>query len=292
MIFSEVSIKTSLEAFEAVSNICIEEGANGIEYMFTSGTEVTIKAYLPLDDLIGSRLNKLKMRVIGLSAYNIDLGALEISTSRIDVRDWAESYRASCKPLSIGEKFYLKPKWDSSDPGDRILIELNPGMAFGTGEHFTTKSSLIALEKSVRCGDKVADFGCGSGILSIASVKLGAGSVLSIDIDSMAIEVARDNLSINSVSENIDLVCGDVLNILSGWKEAPSFDTVVSNIVAEIIVKMTEDVYRIIKPGGKFIASGILKTKAQDVRSKLKIAGFHIKDMLSDGEWTTFIAQK
>lgn len=210
-----------------------------------------------------------------------DNGASEVILSEIKEEEWAESWKQYFKPKAIGQKFWIQPTWDKQPvPNDKLCIELDPGQAFGTGDHPTTKMCLTLLEDQVTSGLKVADIGCGSGILSIGACLLGASEVIAVDNDSVSVEAAKENALLNKVHYQVHEGLG-----FSPFNKDERFDIVVSNIISAAIIGLIPQVIDFLKPEGKWIVSGIIKENWKDVEQALTSARFHIVQVEEEGEW-------
>lgn len=227
-------------------------------------------------------------RIIGFIKEKINDNYGELAFNEIDDNDWAESWKKYYKPRRIGEKIIIKPSWESADiqPGD-LVVELDPGMAFGTGTHETTIMCTEALETFVKPGDRVYDIGCGSGILSIVSAKLGASKVIGVDLDPTCIEVSNENIVNNNVEDKVQVIQGNLLDVID-----EKADVIVSNIIAEIIVKMSKDLKEFLVKDGIFIASGIIIEKISMVKEALVENNFEIIEVKELGEWACLVAKK
>lgn len=310
MKWSEIAIHTTNEAVEPISNILHEAGASGVviedplELVKERRDEfgeiyqldpndypeegVIIKAYLPVTSFLGETVEGIKEAINNLILYDIDLGLNSVTISEVNEEEWATAWKKYYHPVKISEKFTIVPTWEEYEPhSDEIIIELDPGMAFGTGTHPTTVMCIQALEKTVQSGDTVVDVGTGSGVLSIAAAKLNAKSVLALDLDEIAVKSAKLNAKLNKVHEVVTVRQG---NLLDGIQD--SADVIVANILAEVIVRFTNDAAKIVKPGGYFITSGIIQQKKQEVKESLLAAGFIIEETLSMEDWIAFIAKK
>lgn len=312
MEWNEVIIDTTQEAKEAVANILNEFGANGVvidepiafsekelrfgeiyelEKKHESKNGVIIKAYF-LDDENWESLNeKIIARINELATYQIDIGAWSISVKRVKQSDWENEWKKYFKPLRATERFTIVPTWENyqKESDDEMLIFMDPGMAFGTGSHATTKLSLEALQKVIRQNDTVVDVGSGSGILSIAACYLKAGRVYSFDLDPVAVSSTKRNRDLNGFTKQIIVQKND---LLKGVQFAEPVDVIVANILAHIILNLIVDANRVLKTNGYFIVSGIIQKEAETVKKRLKEHGFAIVETLREGHWTTMIAQK
>jgi len=239
-----------------------------------------VTGYLPVDDQLESRRLGLEQNMARLAgAYGFDYS---IHYKAIDEEDWAESWKAFFWPQQITPRLVVKPTWRDYQPGPgQAIIELDPGMAFGTGTHPTTSLCVQLLEKYLRQGHSVLDVGTGSGILLIAAAKLGAGRLAGIDLDPMAVAVARKNLLQNRIdSTRFELICGHLLDNITR-----TFDVVVANILAEVIIDLLDDAVQVIEPGGILICSGIIEARLTGVTDKMASRGFDIVDVQKEGDW-------
>ncbi|MFD0958620.1 50S ribosomal protein L11 methyltransferase [Paenibacillus chungangensis] len=324
MKWHELTIGTTEEAVEMISNFLHELGAGGVA-IEESGTlnkprDTSLGQWyeLPLNDIpeghavmkgyfaegtdMEALLCQLKPRVEQLREFDIDTGDVSYESLLVDDEDWANAWKQYFKPVKITDTLTIKPTWEAYEAADHErIIELDPGMAFGTGTHPTTSLCLRALESVVKGGEVVIDVGTGSGILAIGACKLGAGKVLALDLDPVAVSSATENVSLNGLSDQVEVRLSDLLGVLrEGDREGTAsvtniqtpVDLVVANILAEIILLFVEDVYEALKSGGTYIASGIYKNKEQDVEEGLKKAGFHIVEKQRDEDWLAFVARK
>ncbi|WP_082233789.1 50S ribosomal protein L11 methyltransferase [Halobacillus massiliensis] len=310
MKWSEICIHTTNEAIEPVSNILHEAGASGVVIedprdmikeetglgeMYELNPEdypkegVYVKAYLQMNSFLGETVDAIKQSVSSLSLYNIDIGKNDVTLSEIHEEDWATAWKKYYKPVKISEKITIIPTWEEYTPvsSDEIIIEMDPGMAFGTGTHPTTVLSIQALEQYLNKGDVVLDVGSGSGILSVASVLLGASHVYAFDLDDVAVNSTNNNAVLNEVQNKVTSQKNDLLN---GIEVKP--DLIVSNILAEIIVQFVDDAYRLLEKEGYFITSGIISGKKQLVTERLMEAGFEIVETNKMEDWISIIAKK
>ena len=216
----------------------------------------------------------------------IDFGSLRVETVHIPEENWAEEWKKYFKPFRAGESLVVKPTWETyeAQPGDKV-IEIDPGMAFGSGTHETTGMCLTLLERAIRGGERVIDVGTGSGILAIGAALLGASGVLAIDIDPQAVKVAKENIAHNGLSGKIEAVEGNLLD-----RRDVTCDVCVANIIASVICGFAEPLKAHIAPGGTFICSGIIREREADVNGALLAAGYQIREIRRRGEWVAFRA--
>ncbi len=222
------------------------------------------------------------------SDESIDYGKLELVWKSVDDSDWKDNWKEYFKPARITDRIVIKPTWEAYEPTvDELVIEIDPGMAFGTGTHPTTSLCVKFLERYIEPEkDNVLDVGCGSGILAIASALLGAKDVLAVDIDPIAVEVSKDNVELNHLSSKIRVMEGD---LTKGLREKA--DIVVANLMADLIVMLSKDVASHLKGKSIYISSGILIEKQAQVVSAIEECGFHILDIMEEGEWCAIAAQ-
>jgi ribosomal protein L11 methyltransferase len=309
--WAELCIHTTNEAIEPISNILHEAGASGVviqdpedlvkDYETTFGEiyelnpadypaeGIYVKAYLPTNSFLNESVNEIKAAITNLTEYQIDIGTNHVTVSEVDEEDWSTAWKKYYKPVKISEKFTIIPTWEEYTPvaSDEVIMELDPGMAFGTGTHPTTVLSVQAIERYIQKGDTVIDVGSGSGVLSIAAVLLGAAHVHAFDLDDVAVKSTMINAELNDTADKITAKAN---NLLEGV--AVEADVIVSNILAEIILKFTDDAYKRIKPGGLFITSGIISQKKGDVKQGLRDAGFDIVEVNEMEDWVAIIARK
>lgn len=209
----------------------------------------------------------------------------QASIEEKDDEDWANNWKKYYKPLEIGESLAIVPEWEKYK-SDRTIIKINPGMAFGTGTHESTYMCLELLEKYVKEGDEIFDIGCGSGILAIAALKLGAKRALAIDIDDKCIDASHENAKLNDVEDKMEIKKGNLLDVVKGRA-----DLIVSNIIAEIIVDEIKNLKNHMDPGGIFITSGIIKERRQMVMDALVENNFEIIDEIEKNNWLAIVGK-
>ena len=309
--WSEISIHTTNEAVEPISNILHEAGASGVviedplelvkerEDQFGEIYQlnpqdypeegVIVKAYLPVNSFLGETVDEIKEAVNNLILFNIDIGKNSVSVSEVNEEEWATAWKKYYHPVKISERFTVVPTWEEYTPvsSDELIIELDPGMAFGTGTHPTTVMSIQGLERFVKSDDVVIDVGTGSGVLSIAAAMLGAKKVTALDLDEVAVESAKMNIKLNKVHPVVDVFQN---NLLEGIQEKA--DVIVANILAEVIVRFTDAAAQCLKPGGYFITAGIIQQKKDEVKESIESAGFQIEETVQLEDWISFIAKR
>ena len=250
------------------------------------GKFAVVKGYFSEEDNIDEIIAYINKKVEEIKSLGIDVGEGKVEFEKMYEEDWANNWKKYYKPSKVGEKIVVKPIWEEYEVKDEeLVVELDPGMAFGTGEHETTRMCIQALEKYVQKYSTEFDVGCGSGILAIAAAKLGAKLAVGVDLDPVAVESAKENVGFNNI-DNIEILHGNLIEVIDG-----KADIVVANIIAEIICILTEDVSRVIKPNGYFITSGIIHDRVEMVTNKLEECGFEVVKVNKDGEWNCIIAK-
>jgi ribosomal protein L11 methyltransferase len=304
----EVQIKTTTELEEIVCSIMYDLGVSGLAIedpndilAFQQSEEnwdfidpelinqdyegVIIKAYFPESDDITDKIELVRESIERNPLNETGKSLGQVTVSEVNDADWAENWKRYYKPVRIGDKIVIKPSWEDYEQKDGdIVIELDPGMAFGTGTHETTILCVEALEKYVKKDAIVYDVGCGSGILSIVAAKLGAKKVIGIDIDDLSVKTSKENVKINGVEEIVEIVKGNLLDNVSG-----KADIIVSNIIAEIIINMIPNLKDYLIHNGIFIASGIITEKLQLVKKALIDNGFNIVEEKVMNDWAVII---
>ncbi|NLY78071.1 MAG: 50S ribosomal protein L11 methyltransferase [Tissierellia bacterium] len=306
----EVRINTTTEAEEIVCSIMYDLGVTGLaiedpnDILAFQQTEenwdfidpdlinqdyegVTIKAYFPESEDITDKLDMVRDRIERIPLRETGKSLGQVTVSEVYEKDWSETWKKYYKPVRIGKRIVIKPTWEEYEKEDEdIVIELDPGMAFGTGTHETTILCIEALEKYMNEGALVYDVGCGSGILSVVAARLGARKVIGIDIDELCVKVSKENISINGVEDLVEVRKGNLLDSVN-----EKADIIVSNIIAEVIINMVPDLKAYINDDGIFIASGIITEKLSSVMDALRNNGFNIVEEKIINDWAVVIAK-
>jgi ribosomal protein L11 methyltransferase len=284
MRWAEISIAAPVEASEAVTAHLLEIGCSGVS---ESGPgPIVLTGHLPASEGIQRKLEDFRQRLDQFAGFGLPVPG-EITLRYVEDADWANEWKKYFRPIEIGDRLVIKPSWETySGDSHRLIVELDPGMAFGTGGHPSTRLSLIGLERNVSTGYVVADIGTGSGILALAAAKLGAATVHATDIDSLARKIARENVDRSGMGSVIQVHEIDVFD-----REARNCDVVVANIIADAIVELTPSVRSRLRSGGVFISAGIVEERLPDVLSTLSDSGFEVMDVLGEDIWRCVIAR-
>ena len=306
----EITIHTTNEASEIVESILLDYGSTGVAIEDPTTLEenlhddfgtivelsptdfpdvgVIVKGYineLNFDDETFERF-KGELEQLG---QNINIGEFfKIETTTIKDSDWENSWKDYFDILNIGEKFVIVPTWrEYENEENKYVINIDPGMAFGTGGHETTSLCIKNLEKYVKPHDNIIDVGCGSGILSIAASYLTDGEIKAVDLDKLAVDVSRENFALNNLENRIAVEEASLLT-----KETKKYNIIVANILAHIIELMLDDAYKLLEGGGYYITSGIIKDKKDELLEKMLERGFKLVEETSDNEWYSFVVTK
>ena len=290
MKWAQVTVTISQEASEAVANRLFDLNALGVEIrdpQTPTSSSATLVTYFPMDDLVGDRLQKVQQFLDQLPEWGIPAGRSSVSLKAIQEADWAEEWRSSFSPQKIGDCIVVAPTWIEIVPKpSEVLIRLDPGMAFGTGQHPTTRLSILLLEKTIKGNEILADIGTGSGILSVAAAKLGASSIDAVDLDETTLPVASNNFRLNDVESVIHLQAGNGLDVCSG-----KYDVIIANILTKVLLPMIPKFSRFLNARGVVILSGIMKQEAAQVVKALKLHQLSPIDIEQDEEWVAISAK-
>lgn len=310
MNWNEISVSTTTQATEIISNIFIEIGSKGVmiedpsdfyyqtkdelawdyieKEVFDYGHEdVKIIGYFSQEEDIEQKINDLKERLLKLGDIGVELGTLEISKKIIYQKNWENEWKKYFKTQKISKNIVIKPSWENYEKqADEKIIEIDPGMAFGTGTHETTKMCINAIEKYIKSEDILIDIGCGSGILSIAGAILGAKKVIAVDLDKLAVKISKENVELNNYQDIIEVRHGNLTDVIT-----EKADIIVANIIADAIVMLSENIKDFMKEEAYFISSGIINEKADYVKENLIKNGFEIIEHNNDKEWNCIVAK-
>ena len=306
----EITIHTTNEASEIVESILLDYGSTGVAIEDPTTLEenlhddfgtivelspadfpdvgVVVKGYINELNFDDETFNRFKGELEQLGK-NINIGEFfKIETTTIKDSDWENSWKDYFDILNIGEKFVIVPTWrEYENEENKYVINIDPGMAFGTGGHETTSLCIKNLEKYVKPHDNIIDVGCGSGILSIAASYLTDGEIKAVDLDKLAVDVSRENFALNNLENRITVEEASLLT-----KETKKYNVIVANILAHIIELMLDDAYKLLEDGGYYITSGIIKDKKDELLEKMLERGFKLIEETSDNEWYSFVVTK
>jgi len=309
MKWTEVSIQTTHEAADMVANIFHDLGSSGVviedpelvnSYLRSGrwdysdipeeiNTEIVIiKAYLPADEHLDAKLSLFEEKIQELVSYGVDKGSGITKCREIMEEDWASSWKEFFHPIKVGERIVIKPSWEDYLPAaEDLVIELDPGMAFGTGTHHTTAMCCRVLEEVIEPGHVVFDIGTGSGILAVAAAKLGASHIQAVDYDTVAVRVAKENVAINNVQNLVEVSQSDLFAGVTGQA-----DVIIANIIADIVIRLLAEVPVRLKEQGVFIASGIITERLSDVTAAMLAQNLVIDKVMEEGGWVAIVARK
>lgn len=302
MKWCEISIQTSHEAVELIAEIFRDLGASGVviedpelvnDYI-TSGkwdytdipiakeTEVVVeKAYLPVNGELEGRIQTLRQEIKALESRDVNTSPAVLTTAELQDEDWSDTWKQYFHTEKPGERVVIKPTWEEYAPqGDEVVIELDPGAAFGTGTHATTSMCIRQLEKLVKPGMTVFDVGTGSGILSIISAKLGATNIQAVDYDDSVLKIVEENLEQNNVQDIISVAQSDLMQNVHGKAEL-----VIANIIADIIIRLFDQLDEHLEQGGTLLTSGIIEDRIEDVLAAAEKHGYGVVERLENKGW-------
>ncbi|SFP78661.1 ribosomal protein L11 methyltransferase [Oscillibacter sp. PC13] len=246
--------------------------------------------YLEADEAGFAKLGEVRIALAQLKHSRTDCGTLLMTLENLEDADWENNWKQYYRPMEIGERLLVVPQWETADPKGRIPLILDPGLTFGTGSHATTRLCLTALEQRIHGGERVLDLGCGSGILSIAALRLGAAHAFACDIDDKCLDVAYENAALNGIGPDTYTVrVGDILTNRALQAEIDGgYDVVLANIVADVIIALAPAVRGLLAPGGVFLCSGIIDDRAEEVAGKLRAAGLKLLESRESEGWFAY----
>ena len=302
MKWCEISIQTSHEAVELIAEIFRDLGASGVviedpelvnDYI-TSGkwdytdipiakeTEVVVeKAYLPVNGELEGRIQTLQQEIKALASRGVNTAPAVLTTAELQDEDWSDTWKQYFHTEKPGERVVIKPTWEEYEPkDDEVIIELDPGAAFGTGTHATTSMCIRQLERLVKPGMTVFDVGTGSGILSIISAKLGAKNIQAVDYDDSVLKIVEENLEQNNVQDIISVAQSDLMQNVHGKAEL-----VIANIIADIIIRLFDQLDEHLEQGGTLLTSGIIEDRIEDVLAAAEKHGYGVVERLESKGW-------
>jgi ribosomal protein L11 methyltransferase len=298
----EVATRVDNEAVEAVAELFQRYAHGGvvIDYatepgqeiawdepaVLAAGQPVTVRGYLPRSRDGARRRRQLEQALWHLAAI---WPMSEPTVREVREEDWANAWKEHFFAHRVGERLVIKPSWREFEggPGD-LVVTLDPGMAFGTGLHPSTRLCLLALERAVRAGDRVLDVGTGSGILALAAARLGAERVLAVDLDEVAVEAARANAEANGLTASVEVARGSVEAAPAGQ----TYDLVLANIIARVIIELAPALAARVRPGGRLVASGILALRRDEVAAALAAAGLTVEETLEEADWVALLCAR
>ncbi len=298
----KIEIAASADLMDALGNFLTETGAQGVfqESLAPQSPEdfpdaqagETIKAYFPQDARSEKRIAAIQKYLESLSEIFSDLPAPVLKSEIISDPDWAEQWKKYFKPIRVSNNIIVKPTWERYAPSSRdIVIEIDPGMAFGTGQHASTRMCIEALEDVIMKDRsvqewKVIDIGCGTGILGITAAKLGAQDVICVDIDKKATEIAGENAAINHVDDRLRIISKDATTI-----HVPR-NLIIANLTAKLLLKLRQHLTQLLEPEGYMIISGIIEQDAKEIEENFSIAPLIQNRMLQEKEWVCYVLKK
>jgi len=284
----EITIEATDAAVDAVTSIMMAQGCGGTAVTQVIDTpsqnQTDVIGYLPVDDRLEDRLQAIRRGITSLPDFGLELRSDGIGIKWVADEDWANAWKQHFHPIRMG-RIVIKPSWEDFEPeaGD-IIVDIDPGMAFGTGNHPTTELCILALQDYIKGGETVLDMGVGSGILAMVAAKLGAAKIVGLDIDSVAVEVARENVKNAGLDDAIEIDRAETPLAFDGQA-----DIVVANIIAKVIIDMAPDLAAKVKPGGILIASGIIADRAPNVIAALESAGLSFIEQRVEADWVALV---
>jgi len=258
--------------------------------------ETTVTVYLPENSQGAEMLIAIKAMLKSMKENDTEnlYGRLETEMRNVKEEDWANNWKQYFKPLRIGNRLLVKPSWEEADADGRTVLEIDPASSFGSGQHYTTKLCLEFLDKLDLKEKKVLDLGCGSGILSIAAMLLGAESAVAVDVEENAVRIAKENAEKNNIDlSNYTAWCGNIITDTElADRIGGGYDIITANIVADILIGMKDHFYRYLKPDGVLIISGIIDERKEEVTDHVTKAGFEITEFCEESDWAAVMLRK
>ena len=288
MKWNEVRVVTTAEAADAVTNILMTNGAGGVQ-VDDSGTEYQLITYFPATTALPEVVAQIETQVQGLAQYGLNPGKGTVRVQTRDDADWVDKWEQYYHPVRLTRWLTIVPRWEDyqpQQPGER-LIYLDPGKAFGTGTHPTTRLTLQALEAVVRGGEEMIDVGTGSGILAIYARMLGVSRVTANDISEDAVASAKRNLQLNPQAAPITVSVGSMLDGV-----AQQVDLITANILPDVLTPLIPQAWNCLKPAGHLLLSGIITAKKEQLVDTLTAAGFVLEETVQRGDWVALIARR
>lgn len=292
MDWKELTVNINMEAGEALANILEEMGASGL-VISEQKDRISLTAYYPDDESFNKVLSRIREKANNLQTFGLKTGKIQISVKETKESDWATSWHKFFKPLKLGDSFLISPSWENCSGDDRIVIEIDPGMAFGIGSHETTQLSLEMMEEYLKGLkddiDKVniLDIGTGTGILSIAAARMGFIHIVGIDIDQAAVNTARTNCRLNNVNDQVKIVKGDLAVDVVG-----KYTVIMANLLPDLIERLLPDIPPLLKDNGILILSGITGDKKDKIVSLLHNHGLQAVKEKFLNEWVGLAVRK
>ncbi len=281
----EITVSTAPQAVEAIANILLECRSGGVSEELLRPGVIRLRGYLPVGPATEVTLAAIGQRIRALPQFGLSITPGTVDTAIIEDTDWASAWKTHYRPFRVGQRFWIKPTWeDVTPPAGAVVIEVDPGMAFGSGLHPSTQLCLRVLEDVLARGATVFDVGTGSGILAIAAAKLGAASVLAVDADPVAVDVARQNVAYNKVADRVQVHAGDLLTGVTSQA-----NLIVANLTADIHFQLLPGASGSLARDGLLVASGIVADRLLEVQAVARACDFEIRESRQEAEWRCLV---